>query len=147
MLRIFRVPVSLQWESGWGNNISCHEALWGQATKTFRKHGKELALSIDDSKAQPFNPALTNWSYETDWADFKDYASVLINMGTYPGGWARGISYPAWQYLKPFSCADAAVSVGQDPTRTCGLEGQIIDMIKFGSVTRCFLHCRDVPAA
>ena len=32
--------VNLDWESGWGNNVTCHKELWGKATKTFRKHGK-----------------------------------------------------------------------------------------------------------
>jgi hypothetical protein len=45
-----------------------------------------------------------NWSYETDWGLFQPYADVLINMGTYPGSWARGISWPAWEYLKGYPC-------------------------------------------
>ena len=99
--------INLDWESGWGNNITCHQELWGKAVKTFRKHGKELALSIDDSKAIPFNRASTNWSFETDWGLFKGYADVFINMGTYPGKWSKGISWPAWQYVESYSCADA----------------------------------------
>jgi hypothetical protein len=48
--------------------------------------GKELAISVDDSKGVPINdPTLGNWSYETDWGTFLPYTDVLINMGTYPG--------------------------------------------------------------
>ena len=43
-----------------------------------------------------------------------------------PGGWAKGISWPAWQYLKPYPCPS-------NSTRTCGVEGQIIDMIQNGA--------------
>jgi hypothetical protein len=94
--------------------------------------GKELALSIDDSKAIPFSPARTDWSFETDWALFEGYADVLINMGTYPSKWAKGIRWPAWPYVKSYSCADAPRQAGQDPNRTCGLDGQSLHMIKFG---------------
>jgi hypothetical protein len=111
--------LNLDWEFGYGNNVSCHMALWSHVSKTLRAHGKELALSVDDSKGLPFNPSLTNWSYETDWALFQPYADILINMGTYPGGWAQGIAYPAWQYLHPYKCKPPA-----NTSRTCGVVSQ-----------------------
>jgi hypothetical protein len=59
-----------------------------RATKTFRKHGKELALSADDSKAIPFNSACVVQSVARDELPrglFEAYADVLVNMGTYLG--------------------------------------------------------------
>ena len=48
---------------------------------------EELAVSVDDSKGVPDDdPAVGNWSYETDWKLFEPYSDALINMGTYPGG-------------------------------------------------------------
>ena len=114
------------WEFGAGCNVTCHMELWSQVSKTLRAHGKELAISVDDSKGVPFDPSQTNWTYETDWEGFIPYADVLINMGTYPGGWAKGISWPAWKYLKPYPCPGNA-------SRSCGVEGQVLDMIASGA--------------
>ena len=64
-------------------------------------------------------------------------------MGTYPGGWAKGISYPAAQFLKPYPCPDTGrgynsynVSDGTARAagkRWCGVEGQIKDMKALGA--------------
>eukprot|EP01047_Picozoa_sp_COSAG01_P053598 COSAG01_NODE_5762_length_4048_cov_3.069385_3_plen_254_part_00 len=118
--------LNLDWEYGAGCNVTCHMQLWSRVSKTLRAKGKELAISVDDSKGVPFNPLATNWTYETDWEGFVDYADVLINMGTYPGGWAKGISWPAWQYIKPYPCAG-------NQSRSCGVEGQVLDMIANGA--------------
>ena len=44
-----------------------------------------------------------------------------------PGPWAKGIAWPAWQYLRPHPCNQTL-----SPNRTCGIEGQVIDMIQNG---------------
>ncbi len=151
----------LDWEFGYGCNVTCHVELWSKVSKSLRAKGKELAISVDDSKGvADSDPSVGNWSYETDWKLFEPYADVLINMGTYPGGellrltslvachwgspwttfflsvhqliyvivagWAKGISWPAWEYLKPYPCPT-------NPARTCGVEGQITDMIENGA--------------
>ena len=117
--------VHLDWEFGYGCNVTCHQQLWGQVSQKLHANGKELAVSVDDSKGTTIDRTATNWTYETDWYFFKEYTDVMIDMGTYPGGWARGISWPASQYLKPYPCPGNA-------SRTCGVEGQVLDMIKYG---------------
>ena len=43
--------VNLDWEFGFGCNITCHKLLWGPVSKKLRAVGKELAISVDDSDA------------------------------------------------------------------------------------------------
>ena len=158
--------MNLDWEFGYGCNITCHQSLWSQVSKRLRAKGKELAISVDDSNAEAgWNSSWGNWSYETQWRYFLPYADVLINMGTCachdplinlplwlsmialhssPQKQRSGSSIvdgvgnaccadpstprfrPAWQHLKPFPCPG-------NPQRTCGVEGQVIDMIKHGA--------------
>ena len=116
--------VNLDWETGFGCNITCHELLWGPIVKKLRAAGKELAISVDDSDANSgWNKSWGNWSFETQWKYYLLYADVLINMGTYP---STTRNRPAWQHLKPFQCP-------YHPERTCGVEGQVSDMIKQGA--------------
>ena len=44
------------WEYGYGCNVTCHEELWSQVSKTLRANGrtKEPAISEDDSN-EPFS--------------------------------------------------------------------------------------------
>ena len=49
-----------------------------------------------------------------------------------PGGWARGISYPASKFLKPYRC-NTSLPWHAAPSRWCGLEGQIKDMKVLGA--------------
>ena len=52
-------------------------------SKKLRANGKELAVSVDDSKhGSAMNISATNWTYETDWYFFETYADVMIDMGT-----------------------------------------------------------------
>jgi len=48
-------------------------------------------------------------------------------MGTYPGMWSKGWAYPAWKHLKPVPCP------GPPRNRTCGIEGQVLDMLAAGA--------------
>eukprot|EP01050_Picozoa_sp_SAG11_P041061 SAG11_NODE_18197_length_497_cov_1.319095_1_plen_78_part_10 len=64
-------------------------------------------------------------------------------MGTYPGPWARGISYPAAQHIKPYPCPvkgngyngynGSPASAHSAGKRWCGEEGQIKDMKALGA--------------
>eukprot|EP00039_Didymoeca_costata_P004867 m.76723 g.76723 ORF g.76723 m.76723 type:complete len:346 (+) comp12574_c0_seq3:162-1199(+) len=117
--------INLDWEFGYGCNMTCHELLWSQVMKVLHSAGKQLAISVDDSQGNNFNKASTSWSYEWDWKYFLPYTDILINMGTYPGAWSKGISWPASQYLKPYKCP-------HNSSRTCGVEGQVEDMINLG---------------
>ena len=75
--------IHLDWEFGYGCNVTCHQQLWGHLSKKLRANGKELAVSVDDSKhGSAMNISATNWTYETDWYFFETYADVMIDMGT-----------------------------------------------------------------
>lgn len=90
----------LDWEFGYGCNVTCHVELWSRVSKSLRAKGKELAISVDDSKGVADNdPTVGNWSYETDWKLFEPYADVLINMGTYPGGELQNNNLVHWWSL------------------------------------------------
>ena len=120
------------WEYGCGNDIPCHEELWGAVSKAIRPLGKHLAFSIDDSRATAFDIHKTSWSYLQDWVFFKPFADALINMGTYPLA-------KCWHGTPPphsITPADrvAAATLKAEPCaglsgRWCGLEGQVLDMV------------------
>lgn len=88
------------------------------------------------------------WSTEWDWVGYVPWAGTLVNMGascshlslssrhqldiaktafagTYPGSWSQGLSYPAAQHL-------AATPCPAYPSKLCGLEGQVRDMLAHG---------------
>ena len=56
------------------------------------------------------------WSVEWDYLGYVKWASVLVNMGSYPGGWSKGLAFPAYDHL------DAKPCLGY-PEKQCGLEG------------------------
>ena len=66
------------------------------------------------------------WSAEWDWKGAVSWSRTLVDMGTYPGGWSKNLSFPAAQFLHPFPCP-------QYPQKTCGLEGQVLDMLQHGA--------------
>ena len=66
------------------------------------------------------------WSAEWDWKGAVEWSQALVDMGTYPGSWSRNLSYPAAQFLHSFPCPNY-------PQKTCGLEGQVEDMLKHGA--------------
>lgn len=117
--------VHMDWENGYDNDIPCHQQLWGAVSVPVRAAGKQLAFSIDDSQGNAFDPAATDWSFEWDWKYFIPYADVLANMGTYPGSWSKGISYPAKDHLEAYPCPHAS-------GRWCGIKGQLKDMVQQG---------------
>ena len=65
------------------------------------------------------------WSAEWDWLGAIKWSRTLVDMGTYPGGWSKGLSFPAAKYLHSYPCP-------KYPQKTCGIEGQVLDMIKQG---------------
>ena len=58
------------------NTIPCFLKLWGKVTKVMHAGGKRFAISIDDSRATPFNDSATQWSYEWDWIHFVNFTCV-----------------------------------------------------------------------
>ena len=96
--------INLDWEFGYGNNVSCWNQLWSRVSSHLSGYGKALAISVDDSAGRKFSLNETAWSYEWDWIYDLSFASILINMGPYPGSWSAGISYPASQYLQTYHC-------------------------------------------
>ena len=65
------------------------------------------------------------WSTEWDWLGFVPWAKTLVDMGTYPGSWSSGLSYPAADHVAAFPCPNYR-------TKQCGLEGQVLDMLSHG---------------
>ena len=65
------------------------------------------------------------WSAEWDWLGAIKWSRTLVDMGTYPGGWSKGLSFPAAKFLHSYPCP-------KYPQKTCGIEGQVLDMIKQG---------------
>lgn len=157
MTQVFALRgINLDWEFGYGNNVSCFSALWGSVAAALHARNQQLAISIDDSAGRDFSPNATAWAYEWDWIYDLDFADILINMGlvvrgflkggrdpgggpvlihppslpaiisTYPGAWSQGISFPANEFLKPYPCPG-------NHTRTCGVEGQVLDMRRLGA--------------
>ena len=120
--------INLDWETGKNNSIPCYLQLWGNVSKSLHAQGKKFSSAMDDSKGLLFDNSARNWSYEVDFKPFIPFTDYLINMGTYPGGWAKETAWPAWKYLKPFRCAPS----GPRHKRWCGLEGQILDMLDLG---------------
>ena len=131
----------LDWEYGYGNNVSRHVELWTKVTQAFKPHGLELALSVNDVATQ-WNISSTSWAYLEQWKYFTPFADILINMGTYPlvklwHGPPRGTGPPY------------SIPTNQNPvlnhsfgskrclpplsSRWCGLEGQIEDMVRNGA--------------
>ena len=76
--------VHLDEEYGFGNNLTCHLALWGSVRKALNAAGKQLAMSIDDSTGIPAHISMRDegWSFLSDWPLLIGIADVLINMGT-----------------------------------------------------------------
>ena len=54
------------------------------------------------------------------------WAGVLVNMGTYPGPWSQGLSFPAAQYLESTPCP-------KYPAKECGLKGQVLNFLSKGT--------------
>lgn len=106
--------------------MECFIQLWSHVSAALRADGRQLAICVDDSNPAPFSLNATSWSYETAWLFYLPFADVLVNMGTYPGSWSAGRSFPAAQFLKPYPCASNA-------SRLCGVEGQIDDMLRIGA--------------
>ena len=93
-----------------------------------KPHGLGVSMSMDTSNHEgPMDLNSTEpWSAEWDWEGAVGWARALVDMGTYPGGWSRNLSFPAAQFLRPFPCP-------KYPQKTCGLEGQVLDMMKHGA--------------
>ena len=72
--------INLDWEFPTDNDVHCHEQLWGAASKAMRAAGRQLAISVDDSMATPFNASATVGSWTFDWKFFLPYADFLINV-------------------------------------------------------------------
>lgn len=117
----------LDWEHATGNDVACFNELWGAVAAAFKPHGLTMSVSIDDSNHQgPMDLNSTApWSTEWDFLGFVAWAGALVDMGTYPGSWSQGLSYPAAAHL-------AAVPCPAYPAKTCGLEGQVLDMARNG---------------
>lgn len=111
------------WEDATGNNMTCFNALWGYVSGVLKPHGLGVTMSMDDSNHQgPMDLNSTEpWSAEWDWLGAVQWARTLIDMGTYPGGWSKGISDPAAAHLHAYPCP-------KYPQKTCGIEGQVLDM-------------------
>jgi hypothetical protein len=110
-----------------GNNMTCFNSLFGYVAQVLRPHGLAVSMSMDNSNHQgPMDLNSTRpWSAEWDWRGAISWGRTLVDMGTYPGGWSKGLSYPAADYLHSFPCP-------QYPQKTCGVEGQVLDMLKHG---------------
>ena len=54
--------IMLDIEYGYGNDIACHEQLWGAVSAMLHKSDRELSLSVGDSQGNPFDKNLGNWS-------------------------------------------------------------------------------------
>eukprot|EP00041_Stephanoeca_diplocostata_P010452 m.166306 g.166306 ORF g.166306 m.166306 type:complete len:349 (+) comp18153_c0_seq11:108-1154(+) len=117
----------LDWEDAVGNNVTCFNALWGFVSQTLKPYGLTVSASVDNSNHQgPMDTNSTDpWSTEWDWIGYVSWAGVLVDMGTYPGAWSRGLSYPAWMYLESKPCPAYT-------EKQCGIKGQILDMIRQG---------------
>ena len=76
--------VHLDEEYGFGNNLTCHLALWSSVRQALNVQGKQLAMSIDDSTGIPPNISMKDesWSFLSDWPLLIGVADALINMGT-----------------------------------------------------------------
>lgn len=120
---------NLDWEFATGNDVGCMNELWAYVTQQFGPHNLSMVVSIDDSNHQgPMDLNSTApWSSEWDWEGFVAWTGTLIDMGTYPGSWSKGLSYPAAQHLKAVPCPAY-------PQKLCGLEGQVLDMLAHGVV-------------
>jgi hypothetical protein len=106
--------------------MSCFNTLFSRVSAALHADGRELAICVDDSGAKAFQPNATSWAYEWDWKYYLPYADILLNMGTYPGSWSAGNSYPAWLFLESRPCAWNA-------SRSCGVKGQVEDMLALGA--------------
>ena len=112
------------WEDASGNNMTCFNALFAYVSSVIRPKGLQMSMSMDNSNHQgPMDLNSTEpWSAEWDWKGAVDWGSALVNMGTYPGSWSKGLSFPAAQYVESFPCPSY-------PKKTCGLKGQVLDML------------------
>ena len=115
--------VHTDWETATDNDLPSWIALWGHVKKVFAAHGKQIAMSVDDSDPGKESTKDKAWSYLTDWDMFVNISDVLINMGGYPLGNHKQ-SYPAAEKLQPYHCGNA--------NRWCGIEGQVEDMLRHG---------------
>eukprot|EP01048_Picozoa_sp_COSAG05_P020529 COSAG05_NODE_3508_length_2020_cov_2.252473_2_plen_300_part_00 len=108
------------WEDATGNNMTCFNALFGYVSSVLKPHGIGMSMSMDASNHQgPMDLNSTApWSAEWDWLGAVQWGRTLIDMGTYPGGWSKGLSDPAAQFLHAFPCP-------KYPQKTCGIEGQV----------------------
>eukprot|EP00038_Savillea_parva_P005864 m.160364 g.160364 ORF g.160364 m.160364 type:complete len:371 (-) comp11935_c0_seq1:339-1451(-) len=118
---------TLDWEDATGNDVGCFNKLWGYVSSAIAPHGLTVSVSVDNSNHQgPMDDNSTlPWSTEWDWQGYVPWAATLVNMGTYPGSWSQGLSYPAHTHLLPTPCPAY-------PSKLCGLEGQVLDMLSHG---------------
>jgi hypothetical protein len=118
---------TLDWEDATGNDVGCFNALWGYVASALKPHGLSVSVSVDDSNHEgPMDKNSTDpWSTEWDWLGFVPWAKTLVDMGTYPGSWSNGLSYPAADHVAAFPCPNYRV-------KQCGLEGQVLDMLSHG---------------
>lgn len=116
------------WEDAVGNDVGCFNALWGYVAAAFKPHNLTISASVDDSGMQgPMsNSTKGPWSVETNWIGYVAWAGVLVNMGTYPGPWSQGLSFPAAQYLESTPCP-------KYPAKECGLKGQVLNFLSKGT--------------
>jgi hypothetical protein len=116
------------WEDAVGNNMTCFNALFGYVSSVLKPHGLGVSMSMDASNHEgPMDSNSTDpWSAEWDWKGAVGWSKTLVDMGTYPGPWSRNLSYPAASFLHSFPCP-------KYPHKTCGLEGQVLDMLKHGA--------------
>jgi len=118
---------TLDWEDGTGNDVACFNTLWGYVAAQLKPHNLSISVSMDDSNHQgPMdNSSTAPWATEWDWIGYVAWAGTLVNMGTYPGAWSKGLSYPAATHLLAVPCPEY-------PQKMCGLEGQIENMVARG---------------
>lgn len=115
--------VHTDWEYANDNDLPSWIALWTRVKKTLSAHGKQIAMSVDDSTPSKESIEDKSWSYLSHWDLFVNISDVLINMGGYPLSNHKE-SFPAAQKLKPYRCGNA--------DRWCGIEGQVQDMLDHG---------------
>jgi hypothetical protein len=119
----------LDWEGYHGNDIACFNELWGGVARAFRAAGGGVHMGTSIENSAPFIrgqlPFTVNTSYLAEYEGYVAWASVLVNMGSYPGPWSP-YTYPAAARLNATPCPG-------HPRAQCGLEGTILDMLGRGA--------------
>jgi hypothetical protein len=126
--------VTIDWENPYGNDMPCFRELWMHVKAVIGPHGKSFNPWVSNGGA--YTPSRGNADYEWNYTAYLPFADQLLNMADYwvtghgeaPVGYnySRDGNYGYNRSITPVPCHD-------HEGRWCGLEGTIVDMLKFGA--------------